>query len=462
MYFRKYCHFPGLRSGKVESSPCGRGRQKRVREINNSPSPLKGEGWDGGEKYPANLISHPCSSPSPERWRELVFNIGFFILLLGATAAYANDLPVNWHDLPEPYATPSAVNPPEIIPRPADAALFVPAGFHVEEYLSGFAAPRFMLMGPRNEILLSDMAAGIVYVIHDKRVSPLITNLDRPYGLALYKNWLYVAEASSVKRYVYDAGAQHAGKGEEVIPLYRYAGGHFTRSLLFDEKHNKLYLTVGSGSNVNTGEPPIRATISRYNPDGSGFELFATGIRNPVGLRWYPGTGDLWITANERDGLGDDLAPDFLTHVTPGGFYGWPYAYTGPHEDPRHKGEAPELVKKTLYPDVLLGSHAGSLDLLFYTGRQFPEKYQGGAFVALHGSWNRSQRVGYKLVFIPFRDGRPQSGPEDFLTGWMLDEDKKEVWGRPVGLLQLPDGSLLVSDDGAGKLWRITYTGTNE
>ena len=332
----------------------------------------------------------------------------------------------------------------------------------VEEFLSGFAAPRFMLLGPRNEILLSDMAAGIVYVIHDKQVSPLITNLDRPYGLSLYKNWLYVAEASSVKRYVYDAGAQHAGKGEEIIPLYRYAGGHFTRSLLFDEKLNKLYLTVGSGSNVNTGEPPIRATISRYNPDGSGFELFATGIRNPVGLRWYPGTGDLWITAQERDGLGDDLVPDYLTHVTPGGFYGWPYAYTGPHEDPRHKGEAPELVKKTLYPDVLLGSHVGPLDLLFYTGRQFPEKYQGGAFVVLHGSWNRSKRVGYKLVFIPFRDGKPQSGPEDFLTGWMLGEDKKEVWGRPAGLLQLPDGSLLASDDGAGKLWRITYTRTDE
>ena len=383
------------------------------------------------------------------------------MMLFFGIPAYAEEntthLPINWHDLPEPYATPSAVNPPDVIPRPAGAALSVPAGFHVEEYLSGFAAPRFMLMGPGNEVLLSDMGAGIVYVIHDKQARPLITNLSLPYGLALYKNWLYVAEAGSVKRYAYAAGAQNVGKGEEIIPLHRYSDGHPTRSIQFDEKHDKLYLTVGSGSNVNAGEPPIRAAISRYNPDGSGYELFASGIRNPVGLRWYPGTEDLWITAQERDGLGDDLVPDYLTHVTPGGFYGWPYAYSGPHEDPRNKGRAPELVQKTLYPDVLLGSHAGALDLLFYTGKQFPEKYRGGAFVALHGSWNRSRRVGYRLVFIPFKDGKPQTGPEDFLTGWMLGEDKQEVWGRPVGLLQLPDGSLLVSDDGAGKLWRITY-----
>ena len=383
------------------------------------------------------------------------------MMLLSCIPAYAEDntthLPINWQGLPEPYATPSAVNPPDIIARPAGAKLSVPAGFRVEEYLTGFAAPRFMLLGPKNEILLSDMAAGIVYVIQNQRATPLLTNLDRPYGLAFYKNWLYVAEASSVKRYAYHAGAQNAGKGEEIIPLHQYAGGHSTRSLLFDEKNDKLYLTVGSGSNVNAGEPPIRAAISRYHPDGSDFELFATGIRNPVGLRWYPGTHDLWITAHERDELGDDLVPDYLTHVTPGGFYGWPYAYTGPHEDPRHQGKAPELVKKTLYPDVLLGSHVGALDLLFYTGNQFPEKYRGGAFVALHGSWNRSQRVGYKVAFIPFQDGKPQTGPEDFLTGWMLGADRKEVWGRPVGLLQLPDGSLLVSDDGAGKLWRIRY-----
>ena len=387
--------------------------------------------------------------------------VSCLIIFLITDIVYGEDqisqLPVNWKGLPEPYATPSATNPPRVIERPEGAELTVPAGFSVDEYLSGFAGPRFMLPGPNNEILLSDMSAGIVYVIQQKKVKPLIKNLDGPYGLAFYKNWLYVAEASAVKRYPYNADTRTAGDAEMIISLHKYAGGHSTRSILFDHNNDKLYLTVGSGSNVDAGEPPIRASISRYNPDGTGFELFATGIRNAVGLRWYPGTQDLWITSHERDDLGDDLVPDYLTKVTPGGFYGWPYAYIGPHEDPRHKDKAPELVKKTLYPSVLLGSHAGSLDLLFYTGDQFPEKYRGGAFVALHGSWNRSKRTGYKIVFIPYKDGKPLSGPEDFLTGWMLSPDRPEVWGRPVGLLQMPDGSLLISDDGAGKIWRVSY-----
>ena len=171
-------------------------------------------------------------------------------------------------------------------------------------------------------------------------------------------------------------------------------------------------------------------------------------------------TGELWATSHERDGLGDDLPPDFLTRVRQGGFYGWPYAYIGPHEDPRRRGEAPERVAKTLYPSVLLGGHAGAMGLLFYTGAQFPVKYRNGCFVALHGSWNRARRAGYRVVFVPFKDGKPIAGPEDFLTGWMLGEERQEVWGRPVGLLQLPDGSMLVSDDGAGKIWRVSYTAT--
>lgn len=380
----------------------------------------------------------------------------FFIASVAAEEPVEN-LPVNWEGLPEPYATETAINPPLVIARPAGAELSVPAGFKVTEYLAGFDQPRFMLPGPGNEIILSDMSAGIVYVIHDKKSKAILGNLDRPYGLALYKGWLYVAEASSVKRYRYDNDSMTAGPGMEVIPLHEYGNGHVTRTILFDEQNEKLYLTVGSRSNIDSGEPPVRAAINRYNPDGSGHELFAGGIRNPVGMRWYPGSRDLWITSHERDGLGDDLVPDYMTRVTQGGFYGWPYAYIGPHEDPRHKGEAPQLVEKTLYPDVLLGSHVGSLDFLFYTGDQFPKKYHGGAFIAFHGSWNRSRRTGYKIAFVPFKNGKPQSGPQDFLTGWMLGEDKKEVWGRPVGLLQLPDGSLLVSDDGAGKLWQISY-----
>lgn len=390
------------------------------------------------------------------------------VLPLLCMAEGHSNFPVNWQDLPEPYHTDSANNPPRLIAQPENVSLSVPEGFVVEEYLTGFLRPRFMLLGPDNEILLSDMSAGIVYVIRDKKMEPLIKNLSRPYGLAFYKDWLYVADASSVKRYKYASRQSDLGKGEEVIPLARYASGHITRSILFDEEAEKLYLTVGSGSNVNIGEPAIRAAVSRFNPDGTGFELFATGIRNPIGLQWYPhaeengsivaeGGKKLWITTHERDGLGDDLVPDYFTEVQEGGFYGWPYAYIGPHEDPRHPGVAPKKVRQTLYPDVLLGSHVGAMDFTFYTGSQFPEKYRGGAFIALHGSWNRSKRIGYKIVFVPFKKGQPVSGSEDFLTGWMLAEDRAEVWGRPVAVLQMPDGSLLISDDGSGKLWRVSY-----
>ncbi|MSO23585.1 MAG: sorbosone dehydrogenase family protein, partial [Acidobacteria bacterium] len=200
-----------------------------------------------------------------------------------------------------------------------------------------------------------------------------------------------------------------------------------------------------------------RAAIHRYNPDGSGQEFVATGVRNVIGLRWYPGTKALWAAVQERDGLGDDLVPDYFTAIKPGAFYGWPYAYTGPNEDPRRKGEKPDLVKKTIAPDVQLGAHVAVLDALFYTGKQFPKEYRGGAFLAFHGSWNRSLRVGYSVAFIPFSGGKPKSGPKEFLTGFMLAPEKREVWGRPVGLLQLPDGSLLVSDDGGNKIWRISY-----
>jgi len=388
-----------------------------------------------------------------------IFTTAILIVLYSLLNAedYKPELPVNWQGLPEAYHTKSATNPPQIINRPDDASLKLPNGFIVKAYLSGFEVPRFMLLGPDNVILLSDMATGEVYLIKDKEVNVLITHLDRPYGMAWYKDWLYVAEASSVKRYQYNSNTQSVGDGEEIVPLHQHASGHATRTIIFDNKGEKLYLSVGSGSNVSLGEAPIRAAINQYNPDGSGHKIFASGIRNGVGMRWYPGTNDLWVTSHERDALGDDLVPDYFTKVLPGGFYGWPYAYIGPHEDPRHKDVAPEMVKKTLFPSVLLGSHVGALDFIFYTGNQFPKKYHGGAFVAFHGSWNRSKRVGYKIVFIPFKDGKPLSGPEDFLTGWMLAEYRREVWGRPVGILQMPDGSLLISDDGAGKIWRVSY-----
>lgn len=386
------------------------------------------------------------------------------VLFLGVAVLHAADV-----KLPPPYATPSVNNGPHIIPRPAGAQLHVPAGFSVDVWADSFERPRYMLMGPSGELLVSDAADGpdgTVYVMpvsksdgykpHDRK--KLITGLDRPYGLAFWREYLYVGEPESIKRYRYDTKTMTTGAGEEVISLKGFGHGHWTRSLLFDGAGEKLYVGVGSASNVSTGESPVRAAINRYNPDGSGHETYAAGTRNPIGLHWYPGTGTLWAAVQERDALGDDLVPDYFTHIQQGGFYGWPYAYIGPNEDPRHKGEAPDLVRKTIVPDVpLMPAHQAVLDFEFYTGEQFPTEYRGGAFLAMHGSWNRSKRVGYAVSFIPFRDGQPSGPPRDFLTGWMISPESRDVWGRPVGLLILPDGSMLVSDDGGNKLWRVSY-----
>jgi glucose/arabinose dehydrogenase len=364
--------------------------------------------------------------------------------------------------LPPPFATPSARNNSKVVPRPTDAELKAPAGFVVEEYLSGFDRPRFMILGPNKELLLADSAPngkGSVYVIEGKEKKKILEGLDRPYGLAFWKDYLYVGEPTSIKRYPYDAKAKTAGAGQEVISLKAFGTGHNTRSLLFDRKGEKLYVGIGSGSNVNAGEDPMRAAINRFNPDGSGHEIFASGTRNPTNLQWYPGTDTLWIGVEERDELGDDLVPEYFTHVEQGGFYGWPYFYIGNHEDPRRKGEKPELGDKTLVPDVLLPAHASMLGFTFYTGTMFPKQYQGGAFLVWHGSWNRAKRQGYEIAFLPFDKGRPSGRPTDFVTGWMTSPDSPEVWGRPVSALQMPDGSLLVSDDGGNKIWRISYNG---
>ena len=368
--------------------------------------------------------------------------------------------------LPAPYATPSSNNRPKVVSRPTGAKLQVPSGFEIEEYAGGFDTPRFMLLGPSGEILLSDSAGGAVYVLTDKNKSyknpekkRILQGLTRPYGLALWKDYLYVGEPTSVKRYKYDAKNMTAGPGQEIASLKDFSTGHWTRSLLFDSKGEKLYVGVGSGSNVDTGEDPMRAAINRFNPDGSGHEIYASGTRNPIGLHWYPGTDTLWAAVQERDALGDDLVPDYFTHIQQGAFYGWPYAYAGPHEEPRHKGENPALVAKTIPGDILLQSHVAVLDFLFYTGKQFPKEYQGGAFIAFHGSWNRSKRVGYSVTFVPFQNGKPSGPVRDFLTGWMMSPDSQEVWGRPVAIFQLQDGSILVSDDGGKKIWRIFYKG---
>ena len=368
-------------------------------------------------------------------------------------------------NLPPPGATPSVDNGPHVVDKPEGAELKLPTGFHVDVYAEGFERPRFMLLGPKGELLLSDSAdRGTVYVFEDvnkpDQRTKLIEGLNRPYGLAFWKDYLYVGEQTSVKRYKYDAANRTVGKGEEVISLAGLDGGHWTRSLLFDSKGEKLYVGVGSRSNVSAGEDPRRAAINRYNPDGSGHEIFASGTRNPIGLHWYPGTQTLWAAVQERDLLGDDLVPDYFTQIQQGGFYGWPYAYIGSHEDPRRTGEKPDLVAKTIVPNVILPAHVAILDYLFYTGKQFPAEYRGGAFLAWHGSWNRSKRVGQEIAFLPFKNGKPAADqPRHFLTGWMLAPDKREVWGRPVAILQMADGSVLVSDDGGNKLWRISYKG---
>ncbi len=233
--------------------------------------------------------------------------------------------------------------------------------------------------------------------------------------------------------------------------------GHSTRGVLFNAAGTKMYVSVGSESNVNSGEDARRAAILEFNPDGGPSRVFASGLRNPVGMAWAPGTGALWTAMNERDGLGDELVPDYVTDLHAGAFYGWPYAYLGPHEEPRRHGESPALVAKTIPPALLIQAHSAPLGIAFYEGPMFPPSYRGSLFVALHGSWNRSRRTGYKIICVPMKNGHPTGGYDDFLTGWMTSETSRDVWGRPVCLLVLKDGSLLVSDDGAGKIWRITY-----
>lgn len=382
------------------------------------------------------------------------------LTLTAAALFYAAENPV----LPPPYATPSVTNHPHVIPQPAGAKLTAPPGFHIEVWADGFRTPRYMLLGPNREIILADSARrpnGAVYVfIPGNKPKRIIDGLYQPYGLAYHDGFLYVGESDSVKRYPYDSKALTAGPGQEVISLKGIDRYHWTRNLLIDRAGKKLYVAVGSGSNDDTTEDPRRAAINRYNLDGTGHEFYAQGTRNPVGIHWYPGTDTLWAGVEERDTLGDDLPPDYLTHIQEGGFYGWPFAYTGPHEDPINKGKAPAgLVQKTIVPDVLLGAHVAVLDFAFYTGKQFPAEYRGGAFVAEHGSWNRSRRQGYQVVYVPFQNGKPSGAPRPVVTGWMLSPENLDVWGRPVAVLELPDGSLLISDDGGRKIWRLSYDG---
>ena len=369
-------------------------------------------------------------------------------------------------DLPPPDVQNGPRNNSRLIPRPDGAELILPPGFAVAEYATDLKRPRWMALAPNGDVFVAESMAGQISVLRDSNKDGTVderhvfaTGLSRPFGMAFWKDYLYVGNTDAVVRFAYKAGQTKAeGTPEKIadLPMNGYRE-HWTRNLIFSPDGKKLYVTVGSKTNVDAGEEPMRAAISEFNPDGSGFRLYATGLRNPLGLDFNPTTKQLWVACQERDLIGDDLVPDFVTSVKDSGFYGWPYAYAGKNEDPRRKGEKPDLVQKTLVPDVLIQAHSAILGLVFYQGAMFPAEYKGDAFVALHGSWNRAKRTGYKVIRIRFKNGKPVGGYDDFLVGWMLGEDKPEVWGRPVGLLVLKDGSMLVTDDDGNKIWRVSY-----
>ncbi len=374
--------------------------------------------------------------------------------------------------LPKPFATKAVANGPRTTTPPPGAALALPPGFQLSVFAEGdFQNPRWILVGPNGDLFLADSRANTIILLRDTNRDGRIDNaterftfasgLNQPFGMAINQGYFYIANTNEVLRYKYQPGETAlTSRAEKIADLpgqgYRQ---HWTRNLLFSRDGRKLYVSVGSESNVNEESEPRRAAISEYNPDGTGHRVFASGIRNPIGLAWNPTTGQLWTAVNERDGLGDDLVPDYVTSVRDGGFYGWPYSYIGSNEDPRQKGRRPDLVAKAIVPDVLVEPHSAALGIAFYTGKMFPKEYQGDAFVALHGSWNRALRSGYKVIRIPFKNGKPAGGYENFLTGWVPDEKGTDVWGRPAGISMIRDGSLLVVDDGGNKIWRITYTG---
>jgi len=358
--------------------------------------------------------------------------------------------------LPAPFATPSAGNPPRVGSPPSGAQLHLPPGFAISVYADNLENPRHMTQAPNGDVILSEPDAGKILILRDGKSYTFASGLNDPYGLAIHDNWLYIGNEDAVVRVPYTTGATRATtEPQRIIPLP--AGGHSTRGIVFNRAGTKMYVSVGSRSNVSSGEPPERAAILELNPDGTGKRVFASGLRNPVGMDWEPRTGALWTAVNERDGLGDELVPDYITDVRSGAFYGWPYSYIGQHEDPRRKNERPDLVARAIPPALLIQAHSAPLGIAFYEGSMFPAAYRGGAFVALHGSWNRAHRTGYKIIFVPFRDGHPAGGYDDFVIGWMTDDTSRAVWGRPVDLLVLRDGSLLISDDGGEKIWRVTY-----
>lgn len=383
-------------------------------------------------------------------------------------------------DLPAPYATKSVDNEANLIPRPANAWPHAPAGFKVELYADGLANPRLIRTAPNGDVFLAESSSGEVKVFRGvksdgkaEQAQLFATGLKQPFGIAFYPlgpnpEWIYVANTDSVVRFPYQNGDLKARGAQQVIVQELpgggrlRGGGHWTRDVAFSLDGKKMFVSVGSHSNVDdTDNNPTehhRADILEFNPDGSGLRVYAWGIRNAVGIAVNPKTGELWGSVNERDALGDNLPPDYITHFQDGGFYGWPWWYMGPHQDPRHKGKHPELKDKVITPDVLIQPHNASLEMTFYQGDQFPAQYRGDIFASEHGSWNRARRTGYEVIRVPLhQQGHATGEYEDFLTGFTTSDGK--VWGRPVGIAVAKDGSLLVSDDGSKSIWHVSYTG---
>ncbi len=402
-------------------------------------------------------------------------------------------------ELPPPDTASSATRFSKVIPWPSGRTPTAPPGFTVSLYAEGLQKPRWLYALPNGDVLVAESAnpgnardsalppeqlaarwaagnrghsANRITLLRDadrdgkpELRSTLLAGLNRPVGMALLGDWLYVANTDQLVRYPFRLGDTSITVSSERV-LELPAGGynnHWTRNVVANPEGTKLYVSVGSATNVDTegidAQDPRRAAILELNPDGSGMRVFAGGLRNPVGMDWAPDASTLWTVVNERDGLGDDLVPDYLTSVRDGAFYGWPYAYFGRHEDPRQRGKRPDLVATSIAPDYALGAHTASLGLAFYRGSAFPAPYRSGAYIGQHGSWNRSQLAGYRVMFVPFADGRPSGPAEEFLGGFVADSSEAEVYGRPLGVAVLPDGSLLVADDPANRIWRVSHAG---
>jgi glucose/arabinose dehydrogenase len=413
----------------------------------------------------------------------LTIGIVAFLALSHATAQHEGSRikyapgtgPADQLELPPPFHTPSVRKPSKVIGWPQGRMPTPAPGFEVSLFAENLNNPREAYVLPNGDVLIVEAARewpdrpqkspNRITLFRDTNKDGkydlrqlLLTGLNMPHGMLLLGNWFYVGNTDAVVRYPYKTGQTRIeGQGQKILDLP--VGGHFTRNLVADPSGKKIYVAVGSATNVDEQrideKDPRRAAILEINPDGSGMRVFASGLRNPVGMDWQPQSKTLWTVVNERDLMGDDLVPDFLTSVKQGAFYGWPYSYFGEHEDPRKKGERPDLVARAIAPDYALGSHTAALGLAFYTGKSFPERYHGGAFIGMRGSWNRSTMVGYKIAFVPFKNAKPAGPLEDILTGFIASEANFEAYGRPVGVKVLPDGSLVVADDGGGKAWRV-------